>query len=114
MCKLYGVSPSGYYAWCSRDPSQRAIEDARLLRKIQRAHTASRETYGSPRIHATLIRKGEEIGRRRVERLMRENGIRACSATLYRRMPGLGRFFSSVENQVHKMDVTRPEIVPSV
>ena len=111
MCKLYGVSPSGYYAWCSRDPSKRAIEDARLVRKIQRAHTASRETYGSPRIHATLVRKGEEIGRRRVERLMRENGIRACSATLYRRMPGLGRFFSSVANRVYKMDVTRPDQV---
>jgi transposase InsO family protein len=111
MCTLYDVSPSGYYAWCNRDPSTRSIEDVRLVRKIRRAHTASRETYGSPRIHAALIRKGEDVGRRRVERLMRENGIRACSATLYRRMPGLGRFFSSVENRAHKLDVTRPDQV---
>ncbi len=111
MCRLYGVSPSGYYAWSGRDPSSRVIEDERLVRKIQRAHTASRETYGSPRIHATLIRKGEEVGLRRIERLMRENGIRACSATLYRRMPGLARFFSSIENRVHKLDITRPDQV---
>ena len=111
MCKLYGVSPSGYYAWLGRPPSERAIEDERLVKTIRRAHKASRETYGSPRIHAVLDRAGEAVGRRRIERLMRENGIRACSATLYRRMPGLGRFFSSVENRVHKIEVTRPDQV---
>ena len=111
MCKLYGVSPSGYYAWCERSPSRRAIEDDHLVREIRRAHTASRETYGSPRVHQALLRLGKSVGRRRVERLMRENGIQACSATLYRRMPGLGRFFSSVGNRVHQLEVTRPDQV---
>jgi len=111
MCKLYGVSPSGYYAWLGRPPSERAIEDERLVKAIRRAHKVSRETYGSPRIHAVLGRAGEPVGRRRIERLMRENGIRACSATLYRRIPGLGRFFSSVENRVHKIEVTQPDQV---
>ena len=111
MCKLYNVSASGYYAWCERLPSKRAMEDDHLVSEIRQAHTASRETYGSPRIHAALVRSGESVGRRRVERLMRENGIQACSATLYRRMPGLGRFFASVGNRIQTLEITRPDQV---
>ena len=47
-----------------------------------RCSQTSRETYGSPRVHEALVRRGETLGRRRVERLMRENGIQACSYTL--------------------------------
>lgn len=109
MCHVYGVSPSGYYAWRQRPASQRKHEDARLLEKIQAAHRESRETYGSPRVHAALKIKGEAVGQRRVERLMREHGIRACSAQLYRRMPGLRQFFNSVESTAHQIDVQRPD-----
>ena len=107
MCRLYEVSPSGYYAWRDRPRSERDRSDAQLLDQIGEVFAASRQTYGSPRVHAALVRRGENPGRRRVERLMRENGIQACSHTLYRRSPGTGRFFASGENKACKVDVTR-------
>jgi transposase InsO family protein len=111
MCRLYGVSSAGYYAWRQRPASERATEDARLLEQIQSVHQGSRETYGSPRVHAALKAGGEAVGQRRVERLMREHGVRACSAKLYRRIPAIGKFFDSVESKAHKVEVQRSDQV---
>lgn len=71
MCRVLGVGRSGYYAWCSRAPSQRLEVDEALLAKIQQEYRISRGTYGSPRIHAALRNQGVKCGRKRVARLMR-------------------------------------------
>jgi len=105
MCALYGVTRGGYYSWRKRAPSRRTIEDGRLIGKIRQVHQMSRETYGSPRVHAALRRTGETVGRRRVERLMREYGIQACSERLYRRMTGLSRQFVLVKNEIRALDI---------
>ena len=76
MCALLGVSKSGYYAWAGRAPSDRALTDAWLLEKIREIWADHRRVYGAPRIHAELrMRFGIRVGRKRVERLMREAGI---------------------------------------
>jgi transposase InsO family protein len=75
LCRTLKVSPSGFYAWCRRGLSDRAKEDAALKVEIRAAHAASRKTYGSPRIHEDLKANGRHVGRKRVARLMREEGI---------------------------------------
>lgn len=84
MCRQLSVSSSGYYAWKKRVPSRRAQEDKVLLREITAIHKNSRETYGSPRVLDVLKEKSFAIGRRRVARLMRENGIFGTSPRPYK------------------------------
>jgi transposase-like protein len=78
LCRMLGVSKSGYYAWRSRPPSNRSREDAVLTQKIREIHSRSRETYGYPRVHAELRALGVLCGRRRVARLMRAVGLQGC------------------------------------
>jgi putative transposase len=79
MCKLLGVSSSGYYAWVKRRPSRRSETDAALITEIRAVHGASHGTYGSPRVHAELAAKGTYIGRKRVARLMTQAGLAGVS-----------------------------------
>jgi putative transposase len=75
LCRTLQVSASGFYAWCRRGLSPRARGDALLKVEIRAAHAASNRTYGSPRILADLKANGQRVGRKRVARLMREEGI---------------------------------------
>ena len=78
MCRLLGVSRSGYYAWSGRPPSERAVANAALVADIRRVHAGSDGTYGSRRVHAELCREGQEVNHKRVERLMRVEGIQGA------------------------------------
>jgi putative transposase len=71
MCRVLAVSVSGYYAWRTRGPSQRAQANATLSEQIRLAHWESRGSYGSPRIHAELSERGYRCNRKRIARLMR-------------------------------------------
>ena len=77
MCEVLGIVRQTYYAWRKRTPSNHQQEDEQLLEEIKEIHEAHRQTYGSPRIHKVLQDRGWTVGRNRVARLMRENGIRA-------------------------------------
>jgi putative transposase len=88
MCRVLGVSPSGYYAWRTRPPSRRAEANAVLQERIREIHETSEGTYGAPRIHADLADAGERIGRKRIARLLREAGLEGVSR---RKRKGLTR-----------------------
>jgi putative transposase len=76
MCRVLEVSRSGYHAWAVREPSARTVSDRLLTGRIAGIHKDSRETYGSPRVHAELrLADGVGVGRKRVERLMRSAGL---------------------------------------
>jgi len=97
MCRVLQVSKSGYYAWRKREPSDRAVENERLTTKILEVHKESRQSYGSPRVHAELVAQGFEVSRNRVARLMREEGI------VGRRKP---RFRKTTDSD-HKLPVAK-------
>jgi putative transposase len=108
LCRRYGLTRGGYYAWCSRKPSGRALEDEGLRVRIGSIFEASKGTYGSPRIHEALRQAGVRVGCKRVARLMREEGLKGRSARIYRRMSGTRRFFGDIPNRVLEVTTTAP------
>jgi putative transposase len=79
MCRVLGLSPSGYYAWLQRSPSERAIANQDLLGEIEQIHKESRESYGRPRMYAELRDNGRLVNHKRVGRLMRMGGIKGAT-----------------------------------
>lgn len=85
LCKVLGVSPGGTFAWRGRPASQRQREDLVLLAHVRSSFALSNGTYGSPRMTHELRDQGLKAGRRRVARLMRENGLRARQPRRFKR-----------------------------
>jgi transposase InsO family protein len=76
MCRVLGVSPSGYYRWLKRKPSKRAREEGRLEVEIQAAHKRTRETFGPERLQHDLAGHGVKAGVCRIRRIRKKLGIR--------------------------------------
>jgi hypothetical protein len=84
MCRVLGVSPTGYYDWRDRPESARAAANRALLADMRRLEVRHHGRYGSPRMHAALRSEGHRCSRGRVERLMRHHRIRALAGRRFR------------------------------
>src|SRR5262249_42558053 len=111
LCRIYGVTRGGFYAWCRRPPSARTERDAQLLDRIRTIFTTHRRHYGSPRIHGALRALGDRIGAKRVARLMREHRLRAQIADRYRSRTGVKAFFTSIPNRQLEVLADAPDRV---
>ncbi len=85
MCKVLCVTRSGFYAWRGREESEHSRRDRQLTVKVRAFHEASRGTYGSPRIHKDLEEDGEAVGRKRVARIMEQEGLTGLRPRAFRR-----------------------------
>ena len=118
MCRVFGVSPSGFYAWNSREPSMRAIEDARIKARIRFFHARSKGAYGAPNILEDLRDEGIRVGKKRVARLMKADGLRGVCrrkwVTTTTRDPGMQpsadlvqrQFAADAPNRIWVADIT--------
>jgi len=77
MCRVLQVSESGFHASRKRSPCLRAIADERLMLHVRISHNRSRQTYGAPRVHQDLRAEGLRVGKKRVARLMKADGLAA-------------------------------------
>ena len=98
LCRYYGVSRSGYYAWKHRPVSQQCRANQQLLRKIHHTHERSHGIYGSPRVWEALRQQDVACSENRVARLMRKAGLTGRVVKVTRRQPGLHRFFVATPN----------------
>ena len=99
MCRVYGVTRAGFYAWRSREPGLRAQENLSLSQHIRQVHQASRGTYGSPRVYRGLRQQGVSVSENRVAKLMQSQGIKGRVATLRYTSPNLKKFYGCLPNR---------------
>lgn len=112
LCRVLGVSRSGYYAWCSRLQSPRERENEKLLQAIRGIHHQVRERYGSPRMHRELLAAGYCCGVHRVARLMRYAGLLAKMTLRFRCLTKAGsRGWAAPHLLERQFRVSRPNCV---
>lgn len=80
LCAVLEVTRSGYYAWCNGQETARQIANRLLAEQIHRVHREKKGRYGSPRVTQQLRREGQRCNHKRVERLMRQHGLKGCSS----------------------------------
>ena len=108
LCRLFAVTRAGFYAWRRRPVSARRRQDRDLLEDVRAIFEGSGGTYGSPRIQRALQARCHRVSGRRVARLMRQDGLRARSARVYRGKAGVHRWFSRQPNHVRRTHATKP------
>jgi len=102
LCKVLGVSQSGYFAWKDRPASRRQREDMILLAHVRSAFALSNGAYGSPRMTRELHDRGLAVGRRRTARLMRENGLIARQKRRFKRTTDSDHGFPVAPNLINQ------------
>ena len=100
LCQVLGVSSSGYYAWRNRRPGPRALDNARLLQRIEQVHVQTRGAYGSERLWHALRQQGESCGRHRVRRLRQAHGIQSKRRRRYIRALGTYQRIPAAPNRL--------------
>ncbi|MCC6773087.1 MAG: IS3 family transposase [Gemmatimonadaceae bacterium] len=110
LCRRYGVTRAGYYAW-RRRLSAHAQQDRTLLAVSTRLFATQHGRDGSPRIHHVLLTRSYAVSRRRVARLMYTAGLRARAVRGYRAKVGTHRFYEQHPNRVRRLVVHRPHQV---
>jgi putative transposase len=98
MCKVLGVSRSGYYAWRNRKAGKRWNENELLLDRIHEIYEKNRRVYGSPRITEELREQGTRCGKNRIARIMKDNGIRADVKRRFKKTTDSRHDYSFVAN----------------
>lgn len=110
MCRVLEVSASGYYAWLGHPMSKRKREDRRLVQTIKEVHREKGGVYDSPRVHAELGSRGMHHGKKRVARLMRENGIRAKQKKSYKAITESRHCYPVAPNLLQRnFEVSKPD-----
>jgi transposase InsO family protein len=102
MCKVLKVSRSGYYRWYCEGPSNRELENQKLTISIKEVFEESKRTYGSPRVTAELKRRGVNVSKPRVAKLMRLNNLKSKVRKKYRVTTNSNHIHSISDNHLDR------------